>query len=288
MDELSRKDIERISLYLDGELSPEEAAEVETAIAESAVARETYEELRVTRELLATLPEVRIPRSFTLTPEDAGIRQRPPAYPVLRFATVLAAFFFVVLVGLDVLASGLTFGASAPAMAPQMELAAPADEMLSAEQDMVSVPEEEVVEGAPAELGDAVLDGVGESLQENAAEGRAVADEPQPPSAEAEAPLAEEPSYAATSVPTTSEAEALELEQEKLAAGEGVDEVLPAPELIAPESEPPIVSREVPASELDTSAFRFYPRTLLCMLEISLGLAIILLAGLTIYYRRRS
>ncbi|GMU40715.1 MAG: hypothetical protein AMXMBFR23_15810 [Chloroflexota bacterium] len=66
---------ERLSAYLDGELTDVERSAVEAELAASAEARETLDDLRLVRSALATLDEgVRAPRSFALTAAPAPAR----------------------------------------------------------------------------------------------------------------------------------------------------------------------------------------------------------------------
>lgn len=66
---------ERLSAYLDGELTDAERSAVEAELAASAEARETLDDLQLVRSALATLDEgVRAPRSFALTAAPAPAR----------------------------------------------------------------------------------------------------------------------------------------------------------------------------------------------------------------------
>lgn len=92
----SLRDIELLSAYLDGRLSPPDSARLESRISSDPNLRAVMDDLRAARGLLRQLPHRRAPRNFTLTPKMAGIRPpEPRAYPTLRFATVLATFLFV-------------------------------------------------------------------------------------------------------------------------------------------------------------------------------------------------
>lgn len=115
-DHLSLRDLERLSVYLDGECSSKEAANLEARLQVEPVLRQALDELRTTVGLLRALPEVSPPRSFALKPEMVGIKRRQP-YPILRLATALASLAFVALVGLDALTTSLTplAGSLAPA-----------------------------------------------------------------------------------------------------------------------------------------------------------------------------
>lgn len=101
MTELRERDLKQLSAYLDGELNPKESARLETRLKADPHLQEALRDLDGTRKLLRSLPQVRPPRNFTLSPEMAGIQQRRSLYPIFRFATVVAAVALVVLVGAD-------------------------------------------------------------------------------------------------------------------------------------------------------------------------------------------
>src|SRR3972149_6961149 len=97
---LSTRDLERLSATLDGQLAPGEAAGLEARLQDDSALRETLEGLRQTKAALRSLPSLRPPRSFTLTPQMVGIRPRRPAYPALRLATAIATVAFMIVTGL--------------------------------------------------------------------------------------------------------------------------------------------------------------------------------------------
>ena len=126
---ISPTEWEALSAYLDGQLTSQEVARLESRLEASTELRTTLDDLRQTRTLLRSQPRLRAPRNFTLTPEMAGLRNRarllPGAYPVLRLATILASLFFVV-----VLAGNLVTQSMAPipifSGSAQQEQSAPA------------------------------------------------------------------------------------------------------------------------------------------------------------------
>jgi hypothetical protein len=101
LSQLSRRDVERLSAYLDGALSSDERDRLEERFHENPDLRSALEEMRMAVWLMRSMPEVKPPRSFTLTPEMVGIRERPRAYPIFQLATVLATLALVVVVGID-------------------------------------------------------------------------------------------------------------------------------------------------------------------------------------------
>jgi hypothetical protein len=90
---------ERLSRYLDGDLTAQELSAVEAELAADAVAREALEGLSEVRTALASLGEVRAPRSFALAAPPAPVARSAPRLEwVMRAATGTAALLFVVAV----------------------------------------------------------------------------------------------------------------------------------------------------------------------------------------------
>jgi len=115
----SFRDVELLSAYLDGLLSPSDSARLESHLSSDASLRAAMDDLRAARGLLHQLPQRRAPRNFTLTPKMAGIKPpEPRAYPTLRFATVLATLLFVATFVINGLAPAVNSSfAAAPAPA---------------------------------------------------------------------------------------------------------------------------------------------------------------------------
>ena len=95
------RDIERLSAYLDDELSPADRAKLEHRLQTDSRLRATLAELQRVQTSLADLPTVKPPRNFTLTSQMAGQPARPPSrlIPTLNWATTLAAVLFAALIG---------------------------------------------------------------------------------------------------------------------------------------------------------------------------------------------
>jgi len=74
---LSPQDLEILSAYLDNQLEEGEVKRLEARLTESAGLRTTLEDLRRTRLMLRSLPKVRAPRNFTLSPRVAAEIRRP-------------------------------------------------------------------------------------------------------------------------------------------------------------------------------------------------------------------
>jgi hypothetical protein len=111
------RDIERLSAFLDGQLSRAEVARLESRIKTDPELTAALEELRQARAALRRTPQRRAPRNFTLTPKMAGIRPPVPrAAPALSWASAVAMLFFLFTLGTNLLGR-LSFGAAAPMMA---------------------------------------------------------------------------------------------------------------------------------------------------------------------------
>ena len=91
------RDVELLSAYLDGRLSPPESLQLESRLSSEPQLRATMDDLGTARGLLRQLPQRRVPRNFTLTPKMAGLKAPVPrAYPSLRLATVLAGLLLMI------------------------------------------------------------------------------------------------------------------------------------------------------------------------------------------------
>lgn len=99
--QISPRDWEALSSYLDNQLSPSERNRFEIRLEREAELRRGLEELRRTRTIIRSAMRYRAPRNFTLTPSmiDQKRASSPSstAYPVLRLASVLATLFFVLI-----------------------------------------------------------------------------------------------------------------------------------------------------------------------------------------------
>ena len=90
-------DVELLSAYLDGRLSPSDSRQLESRLASDQNLQAVLDDLRTARGLLRNLPHRRVPRNFTLSPKMAGLKApEPRVYPVFRFATVLATLLFII------------------------------------------------------------------------------------------------------------------------------------------------------------------------------------------------
>jgi hypothetical protein len=125
LSRLTPRELQTLSAYADGALTPAERRDIDARLAQDPALRQALQGIRATSALLRALPQVRPPRSFTLTPEMAGVRSGWLRYPMLQLATAMAALAFVITVGADVF-GGVASNAVLRAAAPAQEIEAPA------------------------------------------------------------------------------------------------------------------------------------------------------------------
>ncbi len=105
-ENITRREWEALSAYLDGELLPREQVRLEKILQERQNLRAALIELRRTRGLLRNQPAIRSPRNFTLTPGMAGVhpvkRTVTWTFNSMRLASVLASALFVLVILTDV------------------------------------------------------------------------------------------------------------------------------------------------------------------------------------------
>jgi len=108
---------ERLSAYLDDELSPQERERVDRHLAACAECRWDLETLRQTVQWVQELPSVPLPRVFTLPASvqpERRERRRWGFAPVLQGATALVALLLVVVMAGDMLLSTIPLGDASP------------------------------------------------------------------------------------------------------------------------------------------------------------------------------
>jgi hypothetical protein len=126
-NKLPARDLERVSAYLDNELSSGERATFEQRLKNEPNLSRAFTELKTTRTLLRRAPQRRVPRSFAIRPESV-LERKPANGAWTRFNLVFAAatFLLVLVFAGDIWVNGLplaSFGASAPEEAPQALMA---------------------------------------------------------------------------------------------------------------------------------------------------------------------
>ena len=108
------RDIEQLSSYLDGQLSPSESARLESRLASDPELASAFNDIRAARDILRKLPVRKAPRNFTLTRQMVGLKPPlPRSYPFFRFSTAFATILLM-----------LTFAANTITQLPRMNFAA--------------------------------------------------------------------------------------------------------------------------------------------------------------------
>lgn len=93
---VSDRDLELLSIYLDGQMNQAEQARLEARLQKDPDLQTAYEQLHRTRLVLRSLPRMRAPRNYTLSPSQVPSRTvMPRSYPVLRLVTALASFLLI-------------------------------------------------------------------------------------------------------------------------------------------------------------------------------------------------
>ena len=101
------QDFERLSAYIDNQLSLAEKAELEARLAREPELKAGLQDLQQTVRALRSLPLVKPPRSFTLTPKQIGARaRRGPLFPALRLGAALATLTLALVVAGDFASHG--------------------------------------------------------------------------------------------------------------------------------------------------------------------------------------
>lgn len=119
---ISPREYEQLSAYLDGQLNERDRSRLEARLRSVPELSSALEDLRQTRTLLRSLPPMKAPRSFKLTPEMVGqTRRTRPIFPVFQFASALATLLLALVLAGDLL--GFRFGVSLTANAPQAPVA---------------------------------------------------------------------------------------------------------------------------------------------------------------------
>jgi len=88
----SFRDVEKLSAYLDQQLSSSDRARLEARLGSEPSLWEILTDMRQARTLMKKTPVQRVPHNFYLTPKMVGIRPPlPRSVPVFRFASITAA-----------------------------------------------------------------------------------------------------------------------------------------------------------------------------------------------------
>ncbi|MBC8504302.1 MAG: hypothetical protein ISR58_11195 [Anaerolineales bacterium] len=147
-EQISRRDWERLSAYVDDQLTPHERSRVEERLGNEPRLRDALDDLRMTRAAVKSLPQMPAPRNFTLTPEMAGqeLQRSPRLFATFRLASVISTVLLVMVILGDLIGFGRV------GMLPAQEMAAPAAPMEMEANEAVEEPETSAKE-AEADVG---------------------------------------------------------------------------------------------------------------------------------------
>ncbi len=141
-------DVELLSAYIDGEVTPEEAARVEQHLPACQRCSEELESLRWTVNLLREAPPVAVPRSFAIRPVDLAPEPARRRFVLpdwlfrgLQWATVATAVLTILVFAADFLHVGQPAGAPLNFRAMQQPAPSPAERAAEPEQPVESVVE---------------------------------------------------------------------------------------------------------------------------------------------------
>ncbi len=306
---------EAVAAYLDEALSNRARQRFEQEMAQDETLRLEVEQLLLIKQSLRQLPQRKVPRNFILDPAQYSRPARQPwvqAYPVLRAATAMTAFFLLFAFVAGVF-TGL--GAGEPALAPAADVA-----QIESTQVIAETAEPQVFEFGEAEDEGREPPAEEEAMEEEVAtydvlteetmEEEDAAESAAAPSAATAVPspansiegvTAEddasdsEPTATVSPTPTVSLLPRVESptplpdrDMDEAAGGEAASEV--AAEVAEPDDDTTDAQTTavLPEEEVHMlSEERAAPFNPLLTLQIGLGLLLLLLFGLTLYARRQ-
>lgn len=106
---ISRRQLEALSAYLDGELSPAKKNTVEGWLADDARLQIALEDLRCARQTMRQAPKIRAPHNFTLTAEMVETKVAAARlYPAMQLVSAVASVLFVLVISGDLISSSIT------------------------------------------------------------------------------------------------------------------------------------------------------------------------------------
>ncbi len=133
--QLSSRELQFLSAYLDGELSKKDQKRVERLLSDHPAAGPSLEKLQHTKSILKLLPVKKVPRNFTITAEEVERSLIPSLAGVLRYASAVSAVLLVVVLAFD-------FIFPYPLAVSELGLARSAAETTFEEKTIISVEEE--------------------------------------------------------------------------------------------------------------------------------------------------
>ncbi|MBN2256812.1 MAG: hypothetical protein JW704_03180 [Anaerolineaceae bacterium] len=113
----SKKDRLLLSRYLAGALSSRQKTALEPRLASEKALVEELNQLKQTRNILASLPTRPVPHNFTIKAGELPRKQSVRLFPVFRMATTICGLLFVILLGITTFTTHIT----SPQMAAMSE-----------------------------------------------------------------------------------------------------------------------------------------------------------------------
>ncbi len=179
---ISGKDLVQLSAFLDGELNQREINKVKERIQVDPDFQAALEELKIAKAVLKITPKLRVPRNFSLTQAQLGIRTNRPVYKNYRLAAAVMSFVFLGILILDF--GSMSLGAAfIPALAPKSQeiiFESAADSAVEEEEQpalMLAEAEVDQASGEPEMVQEEVLaeavEGMTEDEMSSAADARA-------------------------------------------------------------------------------------------------------------------
>lgn len=149
---VEEKRLEAIGAYLDNALTAAERERFERQLAGDAGLSAELEQMRTLKMQMRAMPRRRVPRSFALDPALYGRPKSQPlmrAYPILRGATALTAFFLIFTLALGAFRGQFAGGTMSEAVPQTVMIEAAQEEAADAELAQEAGPIESPAE-APA------------------------------------------------------------------------------------------------------------------------------------------
>ena len=114
------RDIEQLSAYLDGQLSPSDSARLESRISADPELASVLSDLRAARSILRKLPARKAPRNFTLTRKMVGLKPPlPRTFSFFSLSTAFATFLLMLTFAANSVIPRIGFGTAAPMAAQE-------------------------------------------------------------------------------------------------------------------------------------------------------------------------
>jgi len=102
---LSVREWQLLSIYADEQTSARQQKKAEELLQKNPSARDALDQIHNTKNMLASLPDLKAPRNFTLKDAPARKVNLPTFFNVLRFSAATAALLFIVVVVMNLFPS---------------------------------------------------------------------------------------------------------------------------------------------------------------------------------------